>query len=106
MNKVETSIAGVYIIEPNVFGDDRGFFMETYSKAVFDDLGLNVEFVQDNHSKSAAGVLRGLHYQSGREQAKLVRVVTGAVYDVVVDIRVGSSTFGQCLEWSCQKRIN
>ena len=97
MNKIETNIVGVYIIEPDVFGDDRGFFMETYSKAVFDELGLNVEFVQDNHSKSAAGVLRGLHYQSGREQAKLVRVVTGAVYDVVVDIRVGSPTFGQWL---------
>ncbi len=95
MEKFETNIEGVYLLEPKVFGDERGFFMETYSKEVFRNLGIDIEFVQDNHSKSGAGVLRGLHYQLGREQAKLVRVVSGAVYDVALDIRKGSPTFGQ-----------
>ncbi len=95
MEKFETNIEGVYLLEPKVFGDERGFFMETYSKEVFGNLGIDIEFVQDNHSKSGAGVLRGLHYQLGREQAKLVRVISGAVYDVALDIRKGSPTFGQ-----------
>ena len=95
MKKIETDISGVYVLEPKVFGDERGFFMETYSQAVFAELGITTEFVQDNHSKSRAGVLRGLHYQLGREQAKLVRVIAGGVFDVAVDIRVGSPTFGK-----------
>ena len=94
MQKIATDIAGAYIIEPKVFGDERGFFMETYSQADFAEQGITTVFVQDNHSKSRAGVLRGLHYQLGREQAKLVRVIAGAVLDVAVDIRVGSPTFG------------
>ena len=95
MKKTETDIPGVFILEPNIFGDDRGFFMETYQKKVFSELGINTDFVQDNHSKSTQGVLRGLHYQLGKPQAKLVRVLQGEVYDVAVDIRVGSPTFGK-----------
>ncbi len=95
MKKLETNIDGVYLLEPKVFGDARGFFMEVYSRKVFAELGIDTEFVQDNHSMSGAGVLRGLHYQLGREQAKLVRVVAGAVYDVAVDIRRGSPTYGK-----------
>ncbi len=95
MKKVSTALEGAFIIEPDVFGDERGFFMETYSLKKFTDIGITTEFVQDNHSKSKAGVLRGLHYQFGREQAKLVRVIAGAVYDVAVDIRSGSPTFGK-----------
>ena len=77
------------------FWDERGFFMETYSKKVFENLGITDNFVQDNHSMSSKGVLRGLHYQLGREQVKLVRVVAGSVFDVAVDIRKGSPTFGK-----------
>ncbi len=97
MNKLSTALEGVFVIEPDVFGDERGFFMETYSQKKFADIGITTEFVQDNHSKSKSGVLRGLHYQLGREQAKLVRVIAGAVYDVAVDIRIGSPTFGKWL---------
>jgi dTDP-4-dehydrorhamnose 3,5-epimerase len=97
MKRIETRLSGVVILEPAVHGDHRGFFMESYNRSTLAQLGLNVEFVQDNHSLSVqAGVLRGLHYQlSGKAQTKLVRVLTGAVYDVVVDIRKGSPTFGQ-----------
>jgi len=94
--KVEsTAIADVLLVTPKVFGDDRGFFMETYNKEVAADSGLPTEFVQDNHSKSSYGVLRGLHYQQPQWQGKLVRVVSGEIYDVAVDIRNGSPTFGQ-----------
>lgn len=93
--KIETSIDGVYIIEPTVFGDSRGYFMETYSKSDFKDIGLNYEFVQDNHSKSKKGVLRGLHFQKENTQSKLVRVIKGKVFDVVVDLRPNSSTYGK-----------
>jgi len=93
--KTETSIEGVYIIEPTVFGDNRGYFMETYSKKDFEELGLYYDFVQDNQSKSKKGVLRGLHFQKENTQAKLVRVLKGEVFDVAVDLRPNSSTYGK-----------
>jgi len=85
----------VCIIEPDVHGDDRGFFMESYNKRDFAQLGIDCAFVQDNHSRSQRGVVRGLHYQLGQPQAKLVRVMLGEVYDVAVDVRTGSETFGR-----------
>jgi dTDP-4-dehydrorhamnose 3,5-epimerase len=94
MNIIETAIPGVLIIEPKVFGDDRGFFMETWNARAFREAGLDLAFVQDNHSRSARGVLRGLHYQQPGPQGKLVRVAAGAVYDVAVDMRRSSPTFG------------
>lgn len=93
--KIETSIKDVYIIEPTVFGDNRGYFMETYSKKDFEDIGLHYDFVQDNQSKSKKGVLRGLHFQKQNVQAKLVRVIKGKVFDVAVDLRPGSKTYGK-----------
>ncbi len=93
--KIETSIDGVYVIEPTVFGDDRGYFMETYSKAEFEEIGLYYDFVQDNQSKSKKGVLRGLHFQKENTQAKLVRVLKGEVFDVAVDLRPNSKTYGK-----------
>ena len=96
MKITPTAIADVLIIEPRVFGDDRGFFFESYNREVFrQGTGLDLNFVQDNHSCSAQGVLRGLHYQLEQAQGKLVRVVRGAVFDVAVDIRKTSATFGQ-----------
>ncbi len=95
LKKTETSIEGVYIIEPTVFGDDRGYFMETYSKAEFEEIGLYYDFVQDNQSKSKKGVLRGLHFQKENIQAKLVRVLKGEVFDVAVDLRPNSKTYGK-----------
>lgn len=98
MNKfkrVETGIKDLIVIEPTVFGDNRGFFMESYSKKDFSQIGLDVEFVQDNHSKSKKGVLRGLHFQTKYVQGKLVRVTAGSVLDVAVDLRKDSSTFGK-----------
>ncbi len=97
MKVTPTRLGGVLLIEPRVFGDDRGFFFESFNQRAFDEiLGRRVEFVQDNHSKSARNVLRGLHYQvSTKAQGKLVRVVQGEVFDVVVDLRVDSPTFGQ-----------
>ena len=96
MNVIPTSIPEVKILEPKVFGDERGFFYESFNQETFKALtGLDVTFVQDNHSKSQQGVLRGLHYQINQAQGKLVRVVKGEVYDVVVDLRQSSSTFGQ-----------
>lgn len=93
--KIETSIEGVYVIEPTVFGDERGYFMETYSKTEFEELGLYYDFVQDNQSKSKKGVLRGLHFQKENTQAKLVRVLKGEVFDVAVDLRPNSKTYGK-----------
>ena len=93
--KIETSIKDVYIIEPTVFGDDRGYFMETYSKKEFEEIGLYYNFVQDNQSKSKKGVLRGLHFQKENPQAKLVRVLKGEVFDVVVDLRPNSKMYGK-----------
>ncbi|MGL6315420.1 dTDP-4-dehydrorhamnose 3,5-epimerase [Vibrio sp. WXL103] len=97
MKVIDTKIADVKIIEPAVFGDERGFFMETWNQKRFEELvtGKPTKFVQDNHSMSAQGILRGLHFQTENTQGKLVRVVSGEVYDVAVDIRVDSPTFGQ-----------
>jgi len=95
MRRVDTDIPGVCLIEPVVHGDHRGFFLETYHKDRFAELGIECAFVQDNHSRSRSGVLRGLHYQLGRPQAKLVRAARGRVFDVVVDLRLGSPTFGR-----------
>ena len=97
MKLIDTRIPDVKIIEPNVFGDERGFFMETWQQKQFEELvtGKPTQFVQDNHSKSKKGILRGLHYQTENTQGKLVRVVSGEVFDVAVDIREGSATFGQ-----------
>lgn len=92
---LKTSIEGVYIIKPVVYGDSRGYFMETYNYAEFADAGLTMQFVQDNESKSKKGVLRGLHMQIQNPQGKLVRVICGEVYDVAVDVRKNSPTFGQ-----------
>jgi dTDP-4-dehydrorhamnose 3,5-epimerase len=91
----ETEIKGVYIIEPKVFGDHRGYFMETYNYEDFKKAGLDMVFVQDNQSKSKKGVLRGLHYQKPNPQGKLVRVISGEVFDVAVDLRKDSATYGK-----------
>lgn len=96
MQIIQTTIPDVLILEPKVFGDERGFFYESFNESVWRDLtGLDAHFVQHNHSRSAGGVLRGLHYQIQQPQGKLVRVVVGEVYDVSVDIRQSSPTFGQ-----------
>ncbi|VWX53215.1 dTDP-4-dehydrorhamnose 3,5-epimerase [Novosphingobium sp. 9U] len=95
MELIPTKIEGLLIIEPQVFGDERGFFLESWNRATFARLGLAWNFVQDNHSRSAKGVLRGLHYQQPNPQGKLVRVVSGKAWDVAVDLRPGSSTYGQ-----------
>jgi dTDP-4-dehydrorhamnose 3,5-epimerase len=96
MNIIKAGLSGVVIIEPKVFGDQRGFFMESFNAKIFEELGITNTFIQDNHSLSTeAGVLRGLHYQlTPRAQTKLIRVIAGAIYDVVVDIRKDSRTFG------------
>jgi dTDP-4-dehydrorhamnose 3,5-epimerase len=95
MNIIETDIPDLIIIEPKVFGDERGFFLESWSTKSFREAGLDVSFVQDNHSQSAGGVLRGLHFQNPNPQGKLVRVVAGRAWDVAVDLRRSSSTFGR-----------
>jgi dTDP-4-dehydrorhamnose 3,5-epimerase len=96
MQAIQTAIPEVLIFEPRVFGDDRGFFFESFNQKVFSGAtGLSTEFVQDNHSKSAKNVLRGLHYQIKQPQGKLVRVTSGEVFDVAVDVRKSSPTFGQ-----------
>jgi len=92
---IETGLDGCLLIEPKVFGDDRGFFLESWNDRQFADVGLDLTFVQDNHSRSSKGVLRGLHYQKPNPQGKLVRVVSGAVFDAVVDLRRSSPTFGK-----------
>jgi dTDP-4-dehydrorhamnose 3,5-epimerase len=97
MKAIATDLPGVLVIEPKTFRDGRGYFMETYTRKKFKEFGIDVEFVQDNHSYSARGVLRGLHFQVVREQAKLVRVIEGEIFDVAVDVRYGSPTFGK---WS------
>ena len=95
MKIITTNLPGVTVFEPKVFGDKRGFFLETFRHDILLEAGINTEFVQDNHSRSSKGVLRGLHYQLTQTQGKLVRVATGAVFDVAVDVRYGSPTFGQ-----------
>ena len=92
---IETGIEGVYVIETKLFGDARGYFTETYKKTDFDEAGLKYDFVQDNQSRSRKGVLRGLHFQKEHPQAKLVRVLEGEVFDVAVDMRKDSPTFGK-----------
>lgn len=94
-NRIDTEIDDVCIIEPTVFGDNRGYFMETYSKKDFEEIGIKEEFVQDNQSKSKKGVLRGLHFQIENTQGKIVRVIKGNVFDVAVDLRRNSKTFGK-----------
>jgi dTDP-4-dehydrorhamnose 3,5-epimerase len=107
MKILQTDLDGVLIIKPQVFGDDRGHFMETYQKDRYHKIGINVEFVQDNLSFSIRNTLRGLHYQSRKTQAKLVQVLQGEIFDVVVDIRPGSSTFGQWIgEYLSNKNKN
>ena len=100
MNALKTELPGVLIIEPRVFGDDRGFFYESWNARDFEAAGVAASFVQDNHSRSAANVLRGLHYQIQRPQGKLVRVIAGEVFDVVVDLRRSSPTFGK---WQAER---
>jgi len=95
MKIIQTNLPEVLLLEPKVFGDARGFFLESWNRQTFADLGLNIDFVQDNHSRSAQGVLRGIHYQLNQPQGKLVRVVSGAVFDVAVDLRKNSPHFGQ-----------
>lgn len=94
IKKISTSLPGVFILEPRVFGDERGFFLESYSEKVFAELGIPDRFVQDNHSSSRRNVLRGLHYQIKHVQGKLVRVAEGEILDVAVDLRRASPTFG------------
>jgi dTDP-4-dehydrorhamnose 3,5-epimerase len=95
MEKIATAIPDVFMIAPEVFGDERGFFLESYNRRSMTGLGLDFDFVQDNHSRSAKGVLRGLHYQIRQPQGKLVRVVAGEVFDVAVDLRRSSPSFGK-----------
>lgn len=95
VTKIPTSLPGVFIVEPRVFGDDRGFFLESYNEKVFAEMGIIESFVQDNHSNSRRNVLRGLHYQIQHTQGKLVRVVEGEILDVAVDLQRSSSTFGK-----------
>jgi dTDP-4-dehydrorhamnose 3,5-epimerase len=110
MNVISAAIPDVLLIEPKIFGDDRGFFFESFNSRAFEQAtGLKPEFVQDNHSKSAKNVLRGLHYQIQNPQGKLVRVVEGEVFDVAVDLRKSSKTFGQwvgtCLSAENKKQL-
>ncbi len=96
MKVIDTDIPDLKILEPTVFGDERGFFMETFRESMFQELfGSKIKFVQDNHSKSTQGILRGLHYQTKQTQGKLVRVISGEVYDVAVDVRKNSPTYGK-----------
>jgi dTDP-4-dehydrorhamnose 3,5-epimerase len=95
MKIIKTTLPGVIVIEPRVFGDQRGFFLETYRQDVLKEAGIDVDFIQDNHSRSTKGVLRGLHYQLTQPQGKLVRVTRGEIFDVAVDVRQGSPTFGE-----------
>lgn len=95
MRRIDTRLEGPILVEPRMIGDDRGFFCETYRRAVFDELGIPEEMVQDNHSRSGRGIVRGMHFQIGQGAAKLVRCARGAIVDVMVDIRRGSPTFGE-----------
>jgi len=106
MKVIETRVKDALILEPKVFGDARGFFMESWNRRAFQHLGIDADFVQDNHSRSGRGVLRGLHYQVQQTQGKLVRVTSGAVYDVAVDLRRSSPTFRQWIgvELSCENQ--
>src|SRR6266852_3428195 len=94
MKALPTSLAGVLLLEPQVFGDDRGFFLESYNRRKFANFGIHEEFVQDNHSFSVRNTLRGLHYQVRQPQGKLIRVIAGTILDAAVDLRLHSETFG------------
>ena len=100
MKAIATAIPDVVLLEPKVFGDERGFFFESWNRRTLAELGINADFVQDNHSRSQKNVLRGLHYQIERAQGKLVRVTSGEVYDVAVDLRRSSPTFGQSVSFT------
>ena len=100
INKIPTHLAGLFVLEPRVFGDDRGFFLESYNERVMADIGIADRFVQDNHSCSSRNVLRGLHYQIRQAQGKLVRVAEGEILDVAVDLRHNSPTFGK---WAAER---
>ena len=95
MQFADTKLSGIVLVEPKVFEDERGFFLESYHKRLFNEQGIELEFVQDNHSRSKQGALRGMHYQIRQPQGKLVRVILGEIYDVAVDLRRSSPTFGQ-----------
>jgi len=95
IRRIETQLSGVAMIEPKVFGDDRGFFLETYHQAKYAEIGIHGPFVQDNHSRSIRGTIRGLHYQLKRPQGKLIYVLSGEIFDVAVDIRPGSPQYGK-----------
>ena len=95
MNVIPTALADILLIKPKVFGDERGFFLETWNERTFTSIGIPSHFVQDNHSRSARGVLRGIHYQIQQPQGKLLRVIAGQIFDVVVDIRKSSPTLGK-----------
>lgn len=95
MKKIETGLSGLVVLEPKVHGDERGFFLESFNARTFAELGLPTLFKQDNHSRSARGVLRGLHFQDPNGQGKLVRAIVGTVWDVAVDVRKGSATYGK-----------
>ena len=95
MKREDTPLEGVCLLTPRVFGDERGFFLESWNENTFRELGLDLNFVQDNHSRSSQGILRGLHYQTEHTQGKLVRVTSGAVFDVAIDLRQSSPSFGQ-----------
>jgi dTDP-4-dehydrorhamnose 3,5-epimerase len=95
MTKTETNLPGVFLLEPRVFGDERGFFLESYNERQFAELGIHEKFVQDNHSCSSRNVLRGLHYQLPQPQGKLVRVVSGEILDIALDLRRSSTAFGK-----------
>ena len=104
MKKIETTLPGVILIEPRVFGDDRGFFLESYNQRSFSDIGISQLFVQDNHSYSERNVIRGLHYQIQQPQGKLVRVIMGEILDVALDLRRSSNTFGKWETFSLSGR--
>ena len=106
MNIIPTSIPEVFLIEPEIFSDERGFFLESWNKKIFSDLGISEEFVQDNHSTSYKNVLRGLHYQIKHSQGKLVRAIVGEVYDVAVDLRKSSPTFGKWVGFTLSAQNN
>ena len=95
MQKIETPLPGCFLLEPLVHGDDRGFFIESWNRRTYRELGIDFDYVQDNHSRSTQGVLRGIHYQIDNPQGKLVRVTSGSVFDVAVDLRRGSPTFSR-----------
>src|SRR3954447_1209728 len=95
MKAIPTDIADVLILEPQIFGDDRGYFFESFNRRKFAEIGINADFVQDNQSSSRKGVVRGLHYQIHQPQGKLIRVLSGAIFDVAVDLRRSSRTFGK-----------